>query len=187
MITVIYELHDGKWKVNKVNVGLMGQFGKNAAENFAIAKQYKEEGHLVNALFYCDIARGCMDPADNMLKYEDADRMEYYSKQWADELNKKYPMPTFLENVSSTPQIVDIKPVVNPEGIFTMISYRTAVPLSDEEVINMEYNDIKKEMRKVFPDIDFNQKYVYYRAYNPNVDYTGPNGEDYREFKEVNK
>ncbi|WP_297334204.1 hypothetical protein [Flavobacterium sp.] len=181
LITVIYELHDNQWKVDHVNVGVFGQFGKNADEYYELAKQKEKEGYLIDALFYSDIAVSCLEPAGKMLLYDNHEKMNFYQKQWQTAVNQKYKIPQVVSNVSSNPQIIDLKPVVNTEGMFPMFSYVTPVPLSDKKVLTMEFEDIKREVRKLYPDLDFNAKYIYYRAYN------NPSpGAEYQEFKESN-
>jgi hypothetical protein len=180
LVTVIYELYGNQWKVNHVDVGLLGQFGKNAGEYYELAKQKQKEGYLIDALFYSDVAVSCLEPAGKMLVYDDADKMKFYQEEWQNTVSSKYKFPQFVSGVKSNPQIVQLKPVVNTEGMFPMFSYVTPVPLSDKEVLKLEFEDIKREVRKLYPDLDFNAKYIYYRAYN-----SASPGAEYHEFKDT--
>ncbi|MBY8962572.1 hypothetical protein KJK34_07390 [Flavobacterium sp. D11R37] len=180
LVTVIYELHDNQWKVDHVNVGVLGQFGKNASEYFELAKQKEKEGYLIDALFYSDIAMSCLEPAGKMMVYENIDKMQYYQKEWQNRVSSQYKFPQVVSGVRSNPQIVDLKPVVNTEGMFPMFSYVTPVPLADKKILTMEFEDIKREVRNLYPALDFNAKYIYYRAYN-----SPSPGADYHEFKET--
>ncbi len=181
LVTTIHELIDGKWKLTSVSMGTFGIFGKNAEEFFQMAKQKKEEGYLIDAFNYVNVAKSCLEPSGNKLKYDNEERILYYFKIWQDELRKKYPMPNTLNNIRTSPQVVLVDPIKNAEGLYPMFKYLTQIPLTDAATLAEENELIKREVRKQYPDIDFSSDYVYYTAYN-SVGSTNS-----RVFKEVNK
>ncbi|GGB73534.1 hypothetical protein GCM10007424_11800 [Flavobacterium suaedae] len=166
LITVIYELVDGKWKLSNVETGLLGHFDKNAQDYFEIAKQKEKEGFLIDAAFNCDMAASFLEPAGDMLTYDNEERIEFYKNQWRKTLSEKYKFPYVLRNVESQPAIMGIEPIKTVKGVYPKISYQTPIHLDETEFLEMELAEIKKEIKKAIPDLDFSTDIIYYRAYN---------------------
>ena len=166
LVTAIYEPEDGEWKLSKLETGLLGQHDKNAQDFFDIAKKKEKEGFLIDAVFNCDMAASFLEPAGNMLTYDNEERIEFYKNEWRKTLNKKYKFPYVLRNVESQPTIMAIEPIKTAKGMFPKISYQTPIHLDNTEVLEMEITEIKKEIKKAYPDLDFNNEVIYYRAYN---------------------
>lgn len=166
LVTVIYELEDGKWKLSNVETGLLGQYDKNAQNYFEIAKQKEKDGFLIDAAFNCDMAASFLEPGGDMLTYDNEERIEFYKNEWRKTLNEKYKFPYALRNVESQPTIIAIEPIKTVDGMFPKISYKTPIHLDNTDILEMELAEIKKEIKKAFPDLNFNTNIIYYRAYN---------------------
>ena len=145
----------------------LGQFGKNAQDYFELAQQKKEKGFLIDAFFNCDIAESCLTPADKMLKYNNEERILFYQKKWQEQINSKYKFPQPLHNINSVPKVAELRPINNQEGMFPLFSYETKVPIEDTLILEMEFEEVKREIKKIYTDLDFDRKYIYYRAFNP--------------------
>lgn len=180
LVTTIYELHNGKWKLNYVHIDALGQYGKNAQEYYEIAKQKAEKGFFIDAAFNIDMAESFIKPSADMLRYNNEADILKYQKEWHNEVNRNYRFPDTLHTISSKPVIMDLKPVNNKQGMYPMFSYLTQVPIQDTTVLKMELEDIKATVKKSYTGLDFSAKNIYYRAYNNN------NYNKYHEFKEVN-
>ena len=179
LVTVIYELIDNQWKLNYVHIDPLGQYNKNAKEYFEIAKKNEKEGYIIDAYINCDIAKSCLTPAGDMLKYDNEDRILFYHKKWQEEINNKYQFPQYLDAINSTPIVIGIEPIKNNKGMFPLISYITPIPLQDSALLKMEFEEVKREVILIYTGLDFNKKDIYYRVYNKN------NNQDYYQFKEV--
>ncbi len=167
LITIIYERIDGEWKLDYIHLDPLGQFGKNAQDYFEIAQQKEKEGFVIDAFFNIEIAESCLTPADKMLKYNNEERILFYQKTWQEQVNSKYKFPQPLRNISSVPMVAELRPIVNPEGMFPLFSYETKVPVEDTLILEMEFEEVKREIEKIYTELDFNKKYIYYRAFNP--------------------
>lgn len=173
LVTVIYELENGKWKLSNIETGLLGQYDKNAQDYFEIAKQKEKEGFLIDAAFNCDMAASFLEPAGKMLTYNNAERIEFYKNEWHKTLSEKYKFPYTLKNVESQPRVLEIQPIKTPKGVFHKISYQTPISIKEPQYLDMEYEEVRREVKKAFPDIDFSADIIYYRAYNDPNGYNG--------------
>ncbi|AXG75042.1 hypothetical protein DVK85_12710 [Flavobacterium arcticum] len=177
LITIIYEKIDGKWKLDYIHLDPLGQFGNNAQDYFDIAQQKEKEGFVIDAFFNVDIAGSCLTPAEKMLKYNNEERILFYQKTWQEQIKSEYKFPQPLRNISSVPMVAELRPINNREGMFPLFSYETKVPVEDTIILEMEFEEVKREIKRIYTGLDFDKKYIYYRAFNPG------NYNNYHEFK----
>lgn len=182
LVTTIYELLGEQWKLTSVSMGTFGIYGKNAEDYFALAQKKKEEGYLIDAFNYINVAADCLEPSGTKLEYDNEERILFYAKAWQQELTQKYKLPNALTAIRTEPQVIVIDPIKNAEGLYPVFKYVTKIPVSDTITLKEEFELIKKEVREQYPDLDFTSKYIYYNAYN---DITNPRS--FYTFKEENK
>lgn len=170
LLTIMYGLVDGQWKLNDIEVGLYALYNKNAQDYFALAEKAKENGYLFDAWFYYDAAISLKDPCNKMLKYNNEEKMDFAAKTTREKVGMKYKFPNTMEKIVSRPKILDIAPVKNAKGLYPYISYESVIPVSDTVTLRKEFELLKQEVKKRYTDINYDNNFVYYRAYN---DYTG--------------
>lgn len=181
LVTIIYEKIDGEWKLDYIHLDTFGQYGKNAQDYYQLAQQKHEAGFILDAFFYCTVAESSLNPAENKLTYNEEERITFYQKRWQEEVDKEYKFPQPLRNINSVPNVASISPINNPEGMFTVFTYETKVPVADTETLKMEFEEVKREIKRIYTGLDFDKKYIYYRAFNPG------RYDNYYEFKEEKK
>lgn len=167
LITVIYNRMGNDWKIEKVEGGQLGIYGKTAHDLFNEAKKYKQSKFPLDAWFYLDAANTFLHPAGKMLAYDQETKMGIYTPIWTNEVNSLYKFPYTLDNIDTQPAIHQITCVKNPEGYYPLISYVTQVSVKDMPALSKEFEQIKNEIKKNYSTaMDFKKPYMYYRAYN---------------------
>ena len=166
VVAVIYSNINGEWKIEEIKAGQLGIYGKTPNDLYNEAQQLNEKGFSIDAISHIDAANSFLDPLENMLKYDEDKRIRYYQKDWAEKLNSTVILPYELREIHSKPVIGGITSVKNTEGFYPLINYITIVPVQDTLALGREFERVKAETEKAFPQIDFKQKYIYYRAYN---------------------
>lgn len=166
LVTVIYCKNGNDWKIEEATVGLLTAFGKTAPEYYKMAQESHEKGFEWDAFQQLNIARQLLEPAQKMIKYPNEEKIQSEYERMLNKIEANYSMPFTLNSIASHPSIEQITVVKNTEGIFPIISYTTQVKLNDSISLNNELKDIKTEVKKKYNWINFNQKYIYYRAYN---------------------
>ncbi|WP_417356940.1 hypothetical protein [Flavobacterium sp.] len=168
LVTVIYEKIDNKWKITHITMGTLGSYDKDANDLFNDAKKFHDNGYDIDALHHAKMAKGSLEPAKNLIKYNFAKDIDDFGEKLANEINRTYPLPDTLFQIQSKPVVLNLNVVQNAEGIFPLISYESQIPPNDETSLNNEFEVVKKEIQKKYK-IDYSQKFVYYRAYNKNA------------------
>lgn len=166
LITVIYCKRGNDWKIEEITAGLLSVYGKNAAQSYALAKEYYEKGYEWDAYQQLNIARQLLEPAQKLIKYPEEEEIMRDYESMDNKINSTYTMPQPIESINTKPIIQQLAVVKNAEGIFPLISYTTQIRLSDSVSLNNELKNIKAEVKEKFKWINFKQKYIYYRAYN---------------------
>jgi hypothetical protein len=165
LITIIYGLIDGQWKLNDIEVGGFGVYGKNAQDYFAMAQKAEEDDLIIDAFMYYDTANDFLEPSGKMMKYDNAEKINLYSKHLQNKVALEYRFPHKLDNMSTAPEFISIAPVKNAKGMYPIISYRTVLPIEDTISLKREYEQVKDEAKKLYTGLNFNKDFIYYRAY----------------------
>lgn len=174
LVTVIYELIDGEWKLNDIFAGLLGIYGKDSQGYYNLAKEQADKQHIIDAFIYCDIADDLLDPANGHLKYNNEKNINFSKNRWFTQVNAAYRFPVVLSSVKTQPSIVGIAPIKNPEELTVVINYVTTIPLDNKATLATEYEKVKQEAESTFTGFDFSKKKIYYRAYSKDmVDFIG--------------
>jgi len=166
LITTFYGLVDGQWKLNDVKVGLYGVYDKSAQDYYAMAEEAKEKNHFVDAFIFYDIANNLQEPIGDMMKYENAEEVDMKSELMLKKVKREYVFPKPLEKISTKPEVVSIAPSKNAKGLFPIITYKTNLSVEDNAALTKEYEQVKAEVKKIYTGLNFEQDFIYYRAYN---------------------
>ncbi len=182
LLTVHYVLEDGQWKVTDLKLGLWGIDGKDAQDYYKMAQQSEKDGYILDAFFASDVARTCLKPAGTLLAYNNADKIEFYTKEWMDECNKQYHFPQALPEAGKDVQVIELTYVKSPEGTHPMFKYIAPTPMGGAEAAEREHMRVRKAIKDFYKGMDFsNKKNIYYRAYNGSI------YGDHHDFKEAIK
>lgn len=166
LLTIHYVLEDGQWKVTDLKLGLWGIDNKDAQAYYKIAQEAEKKGFILDAFFASDVARTCLKPAGTLLAYNNADKIEFYTKEWMDECNKKYHFPQALPEAGKDVQVVELTYVKSPEGTHPMFKYVAPASSSDVETAEREHMRVRKAIKDFYKGMDFsNKKNIYYRHY----------------------
>lgn len=167
LITVIYGKEGNDWKIDDIKFGALTSYGKTADDLYKEAVKQKEAGFLLDAFFSIDSANDLLEPAENSLKYNEEDRINFYSEQWLPLVQKDNPLPYVIEDIKTEPVILEITVIQNEEGQFPIIKYVTSTPVTNLEKLQQEYELVKQKVKEHYTQMDFsNKNYVYYRAHN---------------------
>jgi hypothetical protein len=173
LLMVIYGLTDKGWKINELEITMFGHYGKTAKDFYELAKKKEEEKFLIDAFGYADLAMVSIEEGEERLKFDDQKRMGLYRDKLKKELSEKYKFPKPIEDIRTQPEILGIETVTTKEGIYPVISYASGIPLKDSLALEDEYNVLKGKVKDIYPDLDFNKKYIYYKACNKLNDQNG--------------
>ena len=110
------------------------------------------------------VARQFATPASNIFEYFKMPEMKDFGDKLYKETAAKFPI--VVPDVSTSPKIVGLEPVIIDEGIFPMVNYYTTIPLDDTVKLKAENDSIQKNISKVLMNIDKNNTMIFFRAYN---------------------
>lgn len=166
LLTCIYGKYGDIWKLNVLQIGQYSVFGKSAIDFFELAKQDYAKNNLINTIIDIDLINQTVKPANQYFTYQEDSVMQAFSKKIFIEANLKYPLPITLNEIPTTPQIINVSPQIIDEGIFPIVKYKTKLNIKDTGALRKENNDIQKIIANIFPKINNNKKYIFFQAYN---------------------
>lgn len=166
LLTNFYGLYDGQWKLNIVQYERLTISGYSAVEHFELAAKELGEGHLINALNHMAIGQSCMHPAGDFWNYRIQHEMELFSDSITGMARKKYPMPLEMNGIPTKPQIFKVGPQRVDNQICTMIRYKTSINIRDTVALAAENEVLHKLAPSLFPGIDKDVSFIFYRAFN---------------------
>ena len=166
LLTIMYARIGKEFKIIHTDLGGLGLYEKTAHDYYTMAKDAKEKGFMLDAITYMNTAASLSDPSGTMLVYDEAEKIPQYVKLWKPQVDRDFKLPTLLENVKTKPSVIDISTAKNNDEISQVFMYTTKIPITDTISLRKEYEEIRVEVKKLFPGINFNKRYMYYRAYN---------------------
>jgi hypothetical protein len=166
LVTCIYGKYGSDWKLTVLKIGDYSYFGMTAIAFYKQAKANYEKGNLVDAATDILMIQRTATPADDMFHYQNADTMAAFANKAWTEVNAKFVFPIKVEEIKTTPQILNFSPTPMAEGIFPTVGYLSKINLKDTVALKKENDDLKKVIGKVLPGIDKGKKYVFFKAYN---------------------
>jgi hypothetical protein len=166
LITVIYGRHGDEWKINILRFGPYSYFHKTAPEYYKLAKASYDKSFLIDAANYTFIAKQCLRPAGDYFQFQKETEINEFEKTLMKEVYSKYQFPLKLDNIKSKPAIFNIYPEMHSEGFFPMVRYLSVINLDDTTALKIENDKMQSEIGTIFPGIDKEKKFVFYRAFN---------------------
>ncbi len=166
LVTCIYGKYGSDWKLTVLKIGDYSFFGKTAIDFYRQAKANYEKGNLIDAADDILMIKQTATPADDMFHYQNADTMAAFANKVLAEVNAKFIFPMKVEQLKTTPQILNFSPTPMAEGIFPTVGYFSKINLNDTVALKKENNELKKVIGTIFPGIDKEKKYVFFKAYN---------------------
>jgi hypothetical protein len=165
IISTIYAKYNYGWKLSDLDLAPFTINGKTAPELFKLAKEEYSKKYLIDAVNTMALATSCASPTSVWHYPDEGDIREFYSKV-LNEANEKYKFPFVLSGVSTRPMIIKVYNETSNDGWYPMVYYMTHISLKDTNAIKMENIEVKKEIGKMMPGIDKDNKYVFYDAFN---------------------
>jgi len=166
LFTVIYGKYADSWKIDVIRVGPYKVLGKDAVDFYKLAENYLAKGDLIDAGINLRLTQQLCLPAEQIFVYFKFPEMKEFGTKLAQEGEAKISFPLKISQISSTPQVFDLEPVVLKEGVFPSIKYLSTIRLEDTTALRKENDQIKGVIGKIFPGIDRDNKYIFFKAYN---------------------
>lgn len=166
LITAVYGKYGDEWKLNILQFGQYRIDQKTAPEHYKASEEHYEKGHLIDAVTSISLANLCLQPANKIWSYNDAKKIKDHYKKVMAEINEKQPLPLTISQVESTPKVFRIFPRAVEDGYFPTVQYITTIAIGDTAAITAENERIHAVIGDVFPGINENKKYLFYRAFN---------------------
>lgn len=169
----VYGKYADAWKLNIIQFGLYEINGKNAPELYKQAKnEYKKE-YLVDATNSMFLNSKVLKPS-KAFEYEKEDEMRMFLEKLIDETKSKYEFPIVINEIETAPRILSIFPQETDEGFFPMVQYLTSINFSDTVRLKFENEKLRYEAVKLFPGLDIDKDYIFYKAYSHIPDVNNP-------------
>jgi hypothetical protein len=169
LITAIYGKYAGNWKMDVILISQYKVLNKNAVDLYKQAKIDYQRGDLIGAANNMLLSKEVQDPAGDVFIYFKEPEIESFRYKIDADL-KKIKFPIIVSDVPTLPEIFKVEPVVINEGIFPMVKYQSKINLEDTVALKKENDQVQTVIGKIFPGIEKNKKYVFFKAYNQTPD-----------------
>lgn len=166
LMLVGYGKYGEEWKVNMLYSGQYRLFGKTAPEYYESAKDANKTSNLVDAFNYSDVANELLKIKTEFFQFKNEKQIVEFFEKASSDFSTKYPFPLKLDNVSTTPEIYSLTTQISNGSISPKISYKSAIPISDELALKKENDNVKTEIGKMFTGVDQHKKYIFYMVSN---------------------
>lgn len=162
----------GKWQINRMDITPVGRYGLTPTDFLAEAKKMEKDGHILDAYFYAGTAVAWCEDIEGDIVFNVATEAQGYKEELAEVLNKKYPFPKEVTQIKTRPVITDVSVKTAVEGMFPMVVYESAIE-GDSLALVSEYEQLRRLVPRMYPDMDFNKKYVVYTVVRNQPDGSG--------------
>lgn len=166
LMLVGYGKYGEAWKINMLYSGQYRLFGKTAPEYYEMAKKADKMTDFVDAFNYSNVAFELLKIKPEFFQFKDQKQIAEFFEKASSDFSIKYPFPLKLDKVSSGPEIYAVTAQISNGTISPKISYKSTIPLNDEEALKRENESVKAEIGKVFTGVDQNKKYIFYMVSN---------------------
>lgn len=148
---------DGKWKIDKMQFVPLGRYGLSPHDCYLEAKKWDKRNKKIMALSY---ARAGFEWSENMkdpITFPVGAEAKAYTAELADYLDEHYKLPFVVEEVSTKPSILLLGLEEEKEGFMPYVNYEST--LGDDTIaLKKEFEQLKKIVPKLYPDMDFRTK-----------------------------
>ncbi len=179
ILTLVYGHYKTGWKINILQIGGYSIKGKNCQDFYKDARRLYVDHDLTDALLTMTLS-----DMDSKLfpgfKFDNEEEMKAFHDKLQDSINRKYPLPYTLAQVSTKPQIFRVRYELVNDGWYLMISYLTKTPISDTLSLKKENNEIQKNITDEFAGVYEHNKLIVYKAFNEFPENGKPNPWNYQ-------
>jgi hypothetical protein len=166
LITSIYGKYDGKWELDEILIGKFKVAGKNAVDLYKHAMKDYSENDLIGTANYMFVSKMVAAPAGDDFIYFKTPEIENFRNKVQRESISKLVFPIEVKGIKTLPQIFGIQPEVNNEGVFPSVNYLTKINLKELVQLQSENEQVKEKIREIFPGINKNKRYVFFKVFN---------------------
>ena len=167
LLAAVYGKYNGKWLLSGFSLGCYSYLGRTAPAYYNRAKQFYEQGDLVDAVVNISMCSTCLHPCQTLLKYKKAATMEKLTEQIIDDAKAKYHFPFKLENIKSAPMISGVQPERLGHEVVPEIDYSTKIKISDTLALRQENKEVQKSVGALFQGIKDSNMHIFYRVSCP--------------------
>jgi len=166
LLTMVHSKYNDEWKLDLLKVKKYAAHQLNADDLFLKAKINYEKGNIFDANNEINLASKLYKPSGRMFYYRNAGAMKTLLEAIVKKSKVKYPLPIEMEELTTTPKIINFNPVALDEGIFPSITYLTTVNIKDTTALRIENEEIHKRIDKVFDNIKSRHSKIHYMTMN---------------------
>ena len=165
LLTLVYALIDGRWKIDALFFRPYAIDGKNASDFYKEAKKLSEQGDWLDAICVLGNWNTYKHPAD-VLKYDNEEKAEKLNQELQAIVPKESPLPYIFANVSTQPKMFSATRNFFETKSVLIISYLSNVSLADTISLKKENDQVHEAAIKKFKGIVANNWAIVYRVYN---------------------
>lgn len=166
LFTCIYGKYNGNWKLDVILIGKYKIRGKTAVDLYKQAKIEYTNNDLFDATKDIGLSEQIGTPAKDVFVYFKLPEMKNFAAKLEKDVKSKIIFPITITEIKTAPRIITVQPVEINEGVFPAVSYMSKISLKDTVALKAENEQIKKVIGSIFPGIDKNNKYVFFKAFN---------------------
>lgn len=181
-LTTAYGRHDGEWKLDVFQLGLLKIMNGDAIDWYHKAQQDFDQGYLADAGNDLLLCEELLRPAGNYIRYVKEKEINDLDLKLTSVITHRYPLPLTDSLVRTRPRIFKISLHRTDEGYFPFILYNTHLDLTDSAALSKECNAVCAHLGDLFKGLDQDKRFLFFRAYR---DLPGDDTADgvYREFR----
>jgi hypothetical protein len=166
LILIIYGKYKNQWKINFLNIGQYSFFGMNAIDYYKLSKSKYLENDLVDAEMFISVSNLCIKPGKEVFHFNNETEVMSLKKSIDDDFATNFKFPMQVDALPKSPKIIRVYPYAIPEGFFPMIEYQSYIDIKDTLKLTDENMKLRTKVGQIFPGIDKDKKYIFYRACN---------------------
>lgn len=169
LLTLIYGKYDHEWKLDYMAVGTFKINGLTSPEHLEVAKKFRAEKKLAQALTSVQLSQLCSAPIYKLLTYRDQEQIAQESDEIIKEFNAEFPLPMDLNSIGIAGQILGISMAPIKIGkYFPTITYLTSTSLNDTSAIENECTLLHSKIERLLPGIKTGFHGLIYGPFNEN-------------------
>ncbi|WP_282016125.1 hypothetical protein [Marinifilum flexuosum] len=153
-LTTIMGKYDNEWKIDAFLIGLLKVNDKDADDWLNEAEYWFEQGDYIMADYCLKLSNWLLKPANEFWKYENEKEILESSQILRRKINRKFKLPSSIEELSSKPKIVKIFPTISYNNVYPAITYVTKFPLNDSISLSNECSALEPTISNYFKNIE---------------------------------
>jgi len=168
LLRLVYGRYEDEWKLNSLNFAYYAFAGKNALAFHTKAHKAYERGNLVNAFNNADLAVMLLNSEANapLIRFDKEKEILDFRNKLHAEMKANYDLPAVLENIETRPRIFQLSSDLFADDFYPSVSYQTHILFTDSLALYTEYEQLRREAKKMFRGIDQDNAYIIFKASN---------------------